>query len=157
MLSHPTINLNKKAWLIRHNLRRQTFTWAGVDPLIAYIKLSPLVVNVVTPRLIIKIKYFATECTLCYYAACCQLFLQADVTCGVINAKVYPPPPHLSDCLFNEMRANSPGVCRIHLRLAFALYSPIEEHIVDNLSIETSCELKWNSGLIDINQLLKYI
>ena len=91
MLTHPTINLNKKAWLIRRNLLPQTLTWAGVDPLIAYINLSRLVVSVVTPSVIIKIKYLVTECTLCYYAACCQLFLQADASCGVINARIYPP------------------------------------------------------------------
>ena len=137
-MSHPTINLNRKEWLIRHNLSPQTRTWAGVDHLIADIDLPFLIVSIVTHRVIIKIIYFfSAECTLWYeyYTVSCQLFLQADVSNGIIITRAYHL--HLPVCLLNEMQASPPGVYRIHLRLAFPLYRPIEEKNLNNLSIKT--------------------
>jgi hypothetical protein len=130
MLSHPTISLNMKAWLIRHNLRPQTLTWAGVDPLTADINLTPflsLSLSLYRVHLVILRGVLPTFLT--------SRFFVWSNHCNSISA-------HLSVCLFNKIQAIPPGVYRSNVRLAFALYRPIEENILDNLSIKTSCELK---------------
>jgi hypothetical protein len=141
MLSHPTIKLNMTAWLIRNTLRPQTLTWAGVDPLIADINLPRLIVSIGAPRVIIKIKFFLNFFCRVYLVILCSVlptFLTSR--CFVWINHCNSTSAYLSACLFNEMQASLLGVYHSNVRLAFALYRPVEEKILDNLSIKISCE-----------------